>query len=304
MRFSGRLTCVLLGILALSVIVAPLTKVAVDWLLANTPSTAHLPGIRRYPDGSYDFGRVFRRLLLLSTLLCGYLARRWLGPISLRGIGTGSSRGRHLGSGLVLGGLSFSLFLGSLILLGERSLAPEAPANWPLHVGGALASGLLVGVIEETIFRGFLLGGLLRDQSPFAAVLLSSSLFSAVHFLRAKAPVTVGLDLSVGVRGLLAHFRPLVQPPTFFPFIGLLLVGIVLAYAYLWSNSLPFAIGLHAGWVFAGKTGGLLLRERTGIMWLYGPHGVLAGALGWAFLLLMLFLLRLWIAHTSTPDPR
>lgn len=302
MRFSSRLICLVIGILALSVLIAPLSKVAVDWLLANTPSTTHLPGIRRYADGSYDFGRVFRRLLLLSTLLCGYLARRWLGPISLRGIRTGSSRGRQLGSGLVLGGLSFSLFLGSLILLGERSLAPEAPANWPLHLGAALASGLLVGVIEETIFRGFVLGGLLRDQSTFAAVLLSSSLFSAVHFLRAKVPATTGLDFSVGVRALLAHFRPLLQPPTFFAFIGLLLVGIVLAYAYLWSNSLPFAIGVHAGWVFLGKIDGFLLREQTGIKWLYGTHGVLAGALGWAFLLLMLLLLRLWIVHTSTTD--
>ncbi|MFQ5532997.1 MAG: type II CAAX prenyl endopeptidase Rce1 family protein, partial [Candidatus Methylomirabilales bacterium] len=112
-------------------------------------------------------------------------------------------------------------------------------------------------------------------------------------------PVTIGHDLDVGLGALLAHVRPLVQPAIVFPFVGLLLVGVVLAYAYLWTNSLPFAIGLHAGWVFLGKIDGLLIRERTGIPWLYGEQGVLAGAVGWIFLLLMLPLLRLWISMTD-----
>jgi membrane protease YdiL (CAAX protease family) len=152
-----------------------------------------------------------------------------------------------------------------LILLGKRSVAPAIPVQWPLRVGLALTAGLVVGVIEETIFRGFLLGGLLQDWSRFVAVLVSSTLFSATHFLRGNVRVASGLDLDVGLRGLLAHLRPLTQPTVLFPFIGLFLVGIVLAYAYLWTNSLPFAIGLHAGWVFLSKIDGFLLQEQTSI---------------------------------------
>jgi membrane protease YdiL (CAAX protease family) len=173
-----------------------------------------------------------------------------------------------------------------------------------LRVGLALAAGLLVGVIEETIFRGFLLGGFLQDRSRLAAVLLSSSLYSAAHFLRGKVPVTSGSDLGVGLRALFAHVRPFTQPMILFPLIGLLLVGVVFAYAYLWTNSLPFAIGLHAGWVFLAKIDGFLLQGQTGVEWLYGKQGVLAGALGWIFLLMMLPLLRFWTTRSSMTDHR
>jgi membrane protease YdiL (CAAX protease family) len=283
-----------MSILGLSVVIAPLAKVGVEWLQHSFPQTISLFGLDS-TGPSYNFGRIYRRLLLILALALGYLGRRWLGPISLGGIRPKTHPGRHLGSGLLLGCLSFSLFLAILILLGKRSVAPAIPVQWPLRVGLALTAGLVVGVIEETIFRGFLLGGLLQDWSRFVAVLVSSTLFSATHFLRGNVRVASGLDLDVGLRGLLAHLRPLTQPTVLFPFIGLFLVGIVLAYAYLWTNSLPFAIGLHAGWVFLSKIDGFLLQEQTSIGWLYGKHGILAGTLGWIFLLIMIPLLRLWI---------
>ncbi|MFQ5656534.1 MAG: hypothetical protein ACE5G5_03265, partial [Candidatus Methylomirabilales bacterium] len=155
MRFSGWLACLAIGTLGLSVLIAPLVKVVMDWLLHTFPQISPPFGLG-YANGSYDFGRVYRRLLLLLVVLLGYLGRGWLGPISLRGIDAGSHRGRQLGSGLLLGCISFTLFLALAILLGELSLAPDAPAKWPLRVGVALGSGLLVGGIEETVFRGFL----------------------------------------------------------------------------------------------------------------------------------------------------
>ena len=294
MRFSSRLACLVIGIFGLSVIIAPLAKAGIEWLQHTWPQTIPLFRLDS-TDPSYDFGRIYRRLLLLLTLGLACLGRRWLGSIPLKGIGLRAYPGRHFGSGLLLGCFSFTLFLGILILLGKRSVAPDIPVHWALRVGLALAAGLLVGVIEETIFRGFLLGGLLQDWSRFVSVLISSSLFSAAHFLRGSLHVTSGLDVGVGLRALLAHLRPLAQPTIVFPFVGLFLVGVVLAYAYLWTNSLPFAIGLHAGWVFLSKIDGFLLQEQTRIEWLYGKQGILAGILGWIFLLIMIPLLRLWI---------
>lgn len=294
MRFTGRLVCLSLAILALSLVTAPLTKVGVECFQEAFPKSIPLFGFDS-TNPSYDFGRTYRRLLMVLALVLGYLARRWLGPLALKGLDRRIHPGRYLGSGLLLGVLSFSLFLGILIVLGERSLAPEAPVDWPRRVGLALSAGLLVGVIEETIFRGVLLGGLLQERSQFAAVVLSSALFSVAHFLQGNVPVTSGLDLGVGLRALLAHFHPVTEPTNVYPFIGLFLVGLVLGYAYLWANSLPFAIGLHAGWVFLSKIDGFFLQEQAGIAWLYGKHGILAGALGWVFLLIMLPLLRLWI---------
>jgi membrane protease YdiL (CAAX protease family) len=291
-----------MAVIGLSVLTAPLVKVAVEWLQPTLPLSTPLA-----PDtagGAYDFGRIYRRLLLLLTLLLGTLGRKWLGPISLRGIGAGSRPGRRLGSGFVLGCFSFALFLTIFLLSGERTLAPSAPADWFRLAGRALGSAFVVGVVEETIFRGYLLGGFLRDGSRLGAVLWSSALYSAVHFLRAPVRVTPGLDLGVGFQALGAHLRPLGRPEVFFPFVGLLLLGVLLAYAYLWTDSLPFAIGLHAGWVFLVMAAGLLLREPTGIEWLYGEQGVLARTVGWILLLLMFPVLRVWIRLTSTTARR
>ncbi|MGH7387658.1 MAG: CPBP family intramembrane glutamic endopeptidase [Candidatus Methylomirabilales bacterium] len=301
MRFPAR-PCLLMGVIGLSVLTAPLIKGAGEWLLQAFPSSALFD--LDTAGGSYDFGRIYRRLLLVLTLLLGTLGRKWLGPISLRGIGTGSRPGRQVGSGFVLGCFSLSLFLAIFLLMGERSLAPAVPADWSWRAGRALASALVVGVVEETIFRGYLLGGFLGGGSRLGAVVWSSALFSAVHFLRAPVRVTPGLHLGVGLQALVAHLRPLGRPEVFFPFVGLLLLGMLLAYAYLWTDSLPFAIGLHAGWVFLVMTAGLLLREPTGIEWLYGEQGVLARVGGWILLLLMVPMLRAWIRWTSITDHR
>src|SRR3972149_2707487 len=188
-RFPGRLACLLVAVIGRSVRTAPLIKGAVEWFLQAFPSSA-LFGFDT-TGGSYDFGRIYRRLLLLLTLFLGALGRKWLGPISFRGIGAGGRPARR--------------------------------------AGRALTSALVVGVVEETIFRGYLLGGFLRDGSRFGAVVGGSALFSAVHFLRAPVPVTPGLHLGVGLQALGAHFRPLGRPEVFFPFIGLLLLGMLLA---------------------------------------------------------------------------
>ncbi len=293
MRFGSRLICVLCTILGLSILTAPLVKIATDQLLLFAPEVSPLFGLG-YAEGRYDFGRVYRRLLLGLTLLLGYVGWSWLGPIPLRGLRPHDQRWRKLGSGFLLGCLSFAGLLGVLILLGSRTLAPDFSPLWLLRIGLAFGSGLVVGTIEEIIFRGFLLGGLLQDYGRLQAILVSSGLYSLVHFLWAKAPVGIGFDLTIGVHALTAHTHALLSPSILLPFVGLTLVGVVLAYAYLWSGSLLFAIGLHAGWVFLAKIDGLLLLERTGVAWLYGPQGILATVTGWTLLLLMLFLVRWW----------
>jgi len=297
----SRLVCLAIAILGLSIIGAPLVKSAADWLLRTFPGTSSLFDFDENA-GIYDFGRVYRRLLLALTLLVGYFGRSWLGLIPLRKIPFDNRPARQLGSGWALGCLTFAFFLINLLLLGERSIALRVPPDWAWWVGRGLVTGLVVGAIEETIFRGVLLGSLLTAHSKVPAVLISSTLFSVVHFLRASVPVSFGASFDVGLRAFLAHAAPLADPATLSSFVGLTLLGVVLAFAYLWSRSLPFAIGLHAGWVFLGKIDGLLLRERSGIEWLYGHGGILSRPLGWALLLLILPLLRFWLSRPLTTD--
>jgi uncharacterized protein len=89
---------------------------------------------------------------------------------------------------------------------------------------------LLVGGIEELVFRGFLFTELAQDYPVWVAAATSSLIFALLHLVweqRETAP----------------------QLP------GLWLMGIVLVLArFAASNNLGLAWGLHAGWVWAIAT--------------------------------------------------
>ena len=82
----------------------------------------------------------------------------------------------------------------------------------------AAASALAIvaaPIVEELFFRGFVLQGLTRHMTPVKAALLSSALFA------------------------LAHVRPVTYVPIF-------LIGLVLAFVFLKTRSLPLAMAAHA----------------------------------------------------------
>lgn len=74
----------------------------------------------------------------------------------------------------------------------ERSLA-----GWPFPVL-LLAMGVLPGVSEELMFRGFVLSGLRTKLRPAAAIVASSLLFAAFHFLLIRFGVTAALGVVLG----------------------------------------------------------------------------------------------------------
>jgi membrane protease YdiL (CAAX protease family) len=138
-----------------------------------------------------------------------------------------------------------------------------------------LAIGLIVSVVEELVFRGFLLSQLQHDYALWVAAASSSLIFALLHL------VWDGADIAP-------------QLP------GLWLMGIVLVVAR-WADggSLGLACGLHAGWIWgmasldaaqlvhytdrapawmtglkkqplAGGMGLLLLGVTGGVLWGFG----------------------------------
>ena len=83
-----------------------------------------------------------------------------------------------------------------------------------LAAASALAI-LAAPLVEELFFRGFVMQGLMRHMTPVKAALLSSVLFA------------------------LAHVRPVTYAPIF-------LIGLVLAFLFLKTRSLPLAMAAHA----------------------------------------------------------
>jgi membrane protease YdiL (CAAX protease family) len=157
--------------------------------------------------------------------------------------------------------LGFGLASGLLLLLGWGYLqcglyTLREPAPWA-SVVEPLVSAVSVSVLEEVLFRGLVLGLLLRSLSIRWACLVCTALFAAVHFLKPPEDFTVaetvvhagsGFSLVAVILGnfLNVHFF-------FAEFLTLFAVGLALVYARIRTGALWLSIGLHTGWVFGLK---------------------------------------------------
>ena len=248
----------------------------------------------------FPFDRVMRRVVLVVTLLALFLDRRRLNIRSLASMGLARRPGwgSLLARGWLLGVGSLSLMLLVMFFMSNRAVEPDYSGAWELVTGVASAfiAGAVVGLIEEVFFRGFVLRSFLADLGGAAAVFWTSVFYAIVHFFNAAdLPAPAGFAPLYGFKALAYFFQPLLSPAEWIPgFIGLLLVGVVLAVACIRSRSLYLAIGLHAGWVFAIKGEGLFLSRinRHTAEWFFGGGEVVTGVFGWIMLLAMLLVVR------------
>jgi membrane protease YdiL (CAAX protease family) len=127
-----------------------------------------------------------------------------------------------------------------------------------------LAGAVVVGLLEETLFRGFYYGGLRRILGSWPAALISSVWFAVLHF--AKPFIREGVIVAKWNDGLLliAECFPTVHgTDRYVPFLlTLFVMGLVLCRAYERDGSLFRAAGLHAGWVL-GMRWGMYLWDRV-----------------------------------------
>jgi CAAX protease family protein len=125
-------------------------------------------------------------------------------------------------------------------------------------------AAVVVAFIEELIFRGALFGILRKTLLWPVALVVSSAVYAAVHFLqKADPPGSIhwfsGLALLPHMLGNLTDAGALA--PAFFT---LLLAGAMLAFAYQKSGTLYLSIGLHAGWIFWLKSYRFITQETPG----------------------------------------
>ena len=201
-------------------------------------------------------------------------------PAVLRHYGMGWNRanGRDLliglGLGLAIVALLFSV-QGALGWLQWQIDAAEIPA---LIRQGALL-GIAVGVAEELLFRGWLLDEMERDWPPTRALWGSATVFAVLHFLK---PLDVILQ-------------------TLPQFLGLLLLGMVLACAKQRTRQLGLAIGLHSGLVwgyYLVDVGDWVVYGDRISPWITGiNNNPLAGAIG------IVALVALWQSIRHYPKP-
>lgn len=118
----------------------------------------------------------------------------------------------------------------------------------------AILTGMVVGLIEETLFRGALLGGLRAKIGATSAVITSSVIYSAVHFLKYRdLPVGTEINWYTGLEMLPKALCRLSDPASMDLFLSLFAFGVLLSLVRLKNGNIIQCIGIHAGAVSAIK---------------------------------------------------
>ena len=247
----------------------------------------------------YDFETYFHRALLGGALLFFWPLLRSLRVRSFRDLGIVSNpaASRDAGAGVGIAAVPLLCFGGLLLNLGIYSLRPSI-SLW--QIGERVISAAVVPFIEEPLFRGLILGVLLRASTPVVATLATSALFSILHFLKAPentSPVVTWTSGFVSIGNSFAQFSdPLL---VLAGFTTLFLLGWILADARIRTQSLWLPIGLHAGWILASAVfNKVARRELVALPWL--GKSLLIGIAPLAVALVSWGILRLWLHHVDS----
>ena len=203
---------------------------------------------------------------------------------------------RNAASGFWVGFASLALLAGLVIASGTRSLdLAQSAAPLASNLAGAILTGIIVAMLEETLFRGALFGTLRKTQPWPFALLISSAVYAIVHFF-AKAAPPPSVTLLSGFTTLGEMLRGFTDFKILVPgFLNLLMVGAILALMFQRTGNLYFSIGLHAGWIFWLKSYGLLTNRGSGTnTWFWGGGKMIDGWLATAVLLVTLGVLFLY----------
>lgn len=219
---------------------------------------------------------VFRRSASLVGLIAVLVTRRAIQGRSIRAWGViwSASAGRDIALGFGLAAGWFLAVVSSLVGTGVLRWHVDGSAeSLALSLSEKLVAMALVAVIEEVIFRGWLLQELLGALSKSWAVALSALVYAGVHFAKPWSPEV---------------------PPQW---VGLWLFGIVLAGAYLKTGRLWCSIGLHWGAAYLTLVDKYFLEfVGSPMWWSVGGGKLYDGLWGWMMMAALLPILGRLIA--------
>ncbi|MGC4015695.1 MAG: CPBP family intramembrane metalloprotease [Luteolibacter sp.] len=219
-----KILCYVAGVLLLAAVISPMLYNGGKALYEVTHEKQTNGFVKWLAEacGRSNFPRFFNRSVMLSALVLFFPLVRWLkiGRSQIRYRDTpwsfrlpesaiAANEGQPLQrdpKGWLHLALGFTLALGGLALLAwwlvqtgafvmeDRAFSTKGVPNvFPLQtiklgkvIPGALFSSLLIGALEEIVFRGVLLGIFLRAMKPWAAIVSLSLLFAFLHFLDPK----------------------------------------------------------------------------------------------------------------------
>jgi len=243
----------------------------------------------------FKFERIFNRLIMIFTIALAVWAV-WSRQLSFpseslrwKGFGWAGFISAFAAGFLTLISISF-LKMGFGIVSLEFSL--NSPEAWAQRLGMSLLSALVIGIIEEVFFRGFIFSMLQKKMAwpVLPCILVTNVFYSLIHFTGGKKMfIGPDPDFKDSMKLLAAPFQNLMDWQMILPgAIGLFIFGVILTLLFMRTGSLYPCIGLHAGCVFFLKMDGVLIRhEDRAPLWVFGGGQNYDGLLGWAALLIL-----------------
>ncbi len=244
----------------------------------------------------YDFDTFFHRAILIAAVFLLWPLLRISNVRGLADLGLAPNPhwGRDVSSGVLLSVIPLLFCSALLITLHVYSF--RHVFVWP-RLGKVLLAAVSAPFIEETFFRGIVLGVLLRTRRKLLSVVAVAALFAAVHFLKGSERESAIVTWTSGFQSIGDAFAGFGDPMMVLAaFATLFLIGCILADARVLTGSLWLPIGLHAGWIFASGTfSWLARRQMVALPWL--GKNLLVGIIPLGLAAVTWIVMRLWLKH-------
>jgi membrane protease YdiL (CAAX protease family) len=244
----------------------------------------------------FDFETFFHRALLIAALLLLWPLLRSIHVRGMNDLGLASNPrwSWHLLAGSLLSAIPLLSCGAVLVALHIYSL--RSNIDWSAF-GRTVAAAAFVPVIEESLFRGLILGVLLRSGRVYMSVFITSALYSIVHFLKAPERTSSVVTWGSGFNSIIHAFAQFTNPMLVAAgFTTLFLIGWILADARIRTRSLWLSIGLHAGWIFANGTFNRMAR-RDILMLPWLGKNLLVGVIPLGVCLFTWLLIYAWLKY-------
>jgi membrane protease YdiL (CAAX protease family) len=210
-------------------------------------------------------GLAFRKYLTYATLISGLIVSgiylQLYNLLSFKSFGYSGKLFKFLNSifnGFIYGIAIMLIIEVLLYFLGIHEMDTYRNISMTVVIerfGKAMLAGLLIGLIEESIFRGALFSGLYKQTGAIITILFSSLIYSAVHFIRYRE---VSADTDIGwltsFSMMPEAFRRFHEWSILDYFLTLFIFGILLGLLRLKYRGIAACIGVHAGIVTLIKT--------------------------------------------------
>lgn len=206
---------------------------------------------------------ISRSIILTFIILTVYLFRKYLDNESFISLGFPlRNKGKDILHGIALGFVLMAICF-IILTLTNHLIIIEVQLH-PVALSMFFIIFFIASLIEEVLFRGYLLNNLLKSFNKYIALIITAVLFSAVHLANPYLSVLV--------------------------IFNLLLIGYLFGIYYIHVKNLWFSIFLHASWsffqvaifgfpVFGMKLKPLITQQFQGSPFLTGTNFGLEGSI-------------------------